>query len=111
MLPLLLLVFVLGIATNVMRGRIRRIQREMAHKRMLAAVPEADVVIPDPTHYAVALSYKMEKMEAPQGVAKGVGFLAVRIKELAQKHDIPMVGNRALSQTLCKTVEVGASIP
>jgi flagellar biosynthetic protein FlhB len=93
------------------RGRIRRIQRELARKRMMSAVPEADVVVTNPTHYAVALSYKMEEMEAPTVVAKGVGFLAIKIKELAQKHDIPMVENRSLAQTLYKTVEVGATIP
>ncbi len=93
------------------RARIRRIQREMAHKRMMSSVPTADVVITNPTHYAVALSYKMEEMDAPQVVAKGVGFLALRIKELAQKHDVPMVENRALAQMLYKTVEVGACIP
>jgi len=93
------------------RGRIRRIQREMARKRMMSAVAEADVVITNPTHYAVALSYKMEKMEAPQVVAKGVGFLAIKIKELAQAHDIPMVENRSLAQTLYKSVDVGAHIP
>jgi flagellar biosynthetic protein FlhB len=93
------------------RARIRRIQREMARKRMMAAVPEADVVITNPTHYAVALSYKVDQMEAPQVVAKGVGFVAIKIKELAQKHDVPMVENRALAQTLYKNVEVGATIP
>jgi flagellar biosynthetic protein FlhB len=93
------------------RGRIRRIQRELARRRMMAAVPEADVVITNPTHYAVALSYKMEEMEAPRVVAKGVGFLAIKIKELAQKHDVPMVENPTLAQTLYKTVEVGAYIP
>jgi len=93
------------------RGRIRRIQREMARKRMMAAVPTADVVITNPTHYAVALVYDMEKMEAPQVVAKGVGFLAIKIKELAQKHDVPLVENRTLAQTLYKTVEIGATIP
>ena len=93
------------------RGRIRRIQREMARKRMMAAIPTADVVITNPTHYAVALVYDIEKMEAPQVVAKGVGFLAIKIKELAQKHDVPLVENRALAQTLYKTVDVGSSIP
>jgi flagellar biosynthetic protein FlhB len=93
------------------RGRIRRIQREMARKRMMAAVPEADVVVTNPTHYAVALSYEMEEMEAPKVVAKGVGFLALRIKELAQKHDVPLVENKPLAQTLYKTVEVGEYIP
>jgi flagellar biosynthetic protein FlhB len=93
------------------RGRIRRIQRELARRRMMAAVPGADVVITNPTHYAVALSYKMEEMEAPRVVAKGVGFLAIKIKELAQEHDIPMIENPTLAQTLYKTVEVGAYIP
>jgi len=93
------------------RSRIRRIQQEMARKRMMTAVPQADVVITNPTHYAIALSYKMENMEAPQVLAKGVGFLAIKIKELAQKHDIPMVENPSLAQTLYKTAEVGSSIP
>ncbi|MFH1574231.1 MAG: flagellar biosynthesis protein FlhB [Acidobacteriota bacterium] len=93
------------------RSRIRRIQREMARKRMMADVPTADVVVTNPTHYAVALSYKMESMEAPKVVAKGVGFLAIRIKELAQMHDIPLVENPPLARMLYKTVEVGAFIP
>jgi flagellar biosynthesis protein FlhB len=93
------------------KGRIRRIQRELARKRMMADVPHADVVITNPTHYAVALSYKMDSMDAPRVVAKGVGFLAQKIKELAQEHGIPLVENRPLAQTLYKTVEVGESIP
>jgi flagellar biosynthesis protein FlhB len=93
------------------RGRIRRIQREMSRKRMMADVPEATVVVTNPTHYAVALTYDMDEMEAPKVVAKGVGFLALRIKELAQKHDIPLVENKPLAQTLYKTVEIGAFIP
>jgi flagellar biosynthetic protein FlhB len=78
---------------------------------MMADVPSADVVITNPTHYAVALSYKMDSMDAPRVVAKGVGFLAQKIKELAQEHGIPLVENRPLAQTLYKTVEIGASIP
>jgi flagellar biosynthesis protein FlhB len=93
------------------KGRIRRIQRELARKRMMADVPNADVIITNPTHYAVALSYKMDSMDAPRVVAKGVGFLAQKIKELAQEHGIPLVENRPLAQTLYKTVEVGESIP
>jgi flagellar biosynthesis protein FlhB len=93
------------------KGRIRRIQREMARKRMMADVPAADVIITNPTHYAVALSYKMESMDAPKVVAKGVGFLALKIKELAQEHGIPLVENKPLAQTLYKTVEIGAFIP
>ncbi len=93
------------------KGRIRRIQREMARKRMMAEVPKADVVITNPTHYAVALAYKMESMDAPKVIAKGVGFLALKIKELAREHNVPTVENRPLAQTLYKTVEVGDTIP
>jgi flagellar biosynthesis protein FlhB len=95
----------------VTRGRIRRIQRELARKRMMADVPGATVVVTNPTHYAVALTYNMDDMEAPKVVAKGVGFLALKIKELAQKHDIPLVENKPLAQTLYKTVDVGSFIP
>jgi flagellar biosynthetic protein FlhB len=95
----------------LIRGRIRRIQRELARRRMMAEVPKADVVITNPTHYAVALAYKMESMEAPQVTAKGVGFLALRIKELAQQYRIPIVENKPLAQTLYKTVELGRFIP
>ncbi|MBN1571477.1 MAG: flagellar biosynthesis protein FlhB [Acidobacteria bacterium] len=95
----------------IIKGRIRRIQREMARKRMMADVPTADVVITNPTHYSVALSYKMETMDAPKVVAKGVGFLALKIRELAQEHGIPLVENKPLAQTLYKSVEIGESIP
>jgi flagellar biosynthetic protein FlhB len=93
------------------RARIRRIQRELSRKRMMADVPTADVVITNPTHYAVALSYKVDSMEAPKVVAKGVGFLALKIKELAQKHGVPTVENKPLAQSLYKTVEIGDYIP
>jgi flagellar biosynthetic protein FlhB len=93
------------------KGRIRRIQREMVRKRMMTDVPGADVVITNPTHYAVALSYKMDAMEAPKVVAKGVGYLALKIKELAQEHNVPLVENKPLAQALYKTVEIGEYIP
>jgi len=95
----------------LVRARIRRIQRELARRRMMTEVPKADVVITNPTHYAVALSYKMESMEAPQVVAKGVGFLALKIKELAQQHNVPLVENKSLAQTLYKSAEIGELIP
>jgi flagellar biosynthesis protein FlhB len=95
----------------ITKARIRRIQREMARKRMMADVPKSDVIITNPTHYAVALSYKIETMEAPKVVAKGVGFLALKIRELAQEHDIPLVENKPLAQTLYKSVEIGEFIP
>jgi flagellar biosynthesis protein FlhB len=93
------------------KGRIRRIQREIARKRIMADVPNADVIITNPTHYAIALSYKMESMEAPKVIAKGVGFLALKIRELAQEHGIPLVENKPLAQTLYKSVEIGEYIP
>jgi len=93
------------------KGRIRRIQREMARKRMMADVPNADVIITNPTHYAIALSYKMDSMEAPKVIAKGVGFLAQKIKELARENDIPQVENKPLARALYKSVEIGEYIP
>lgn len=93
------------------RARIRRIQRELSRKRMMADLPKADVVITNPTHYAVALAYEMASMEAPKVLAKGVGFLATRIKELAQEHGIPLVENPPLARSLYKSVEVGGFIP
>jgi len=93
------------------KGRIRRVQREMARKRMMSEVPNADVIITNPTHYAVALSYKMDSMAAPMVVAKGVGFLALKIRELAQENGIPQVENKPLAQTLYKSVEIGQYIP
>jgi flagellar biosynthetic protein FlhB len=95
----------------ITKSRIRRIQREMSRKRMMSDVPHADVVITNPTHYAIALSYKMDSMEAPKVIAKGVGFLALRIRELAQEHGIPLVENKPLAQTLYKSVEIGEYIP
>ena len=83
----------------------------MARKRMMADVPTADVIITNPTHYSVALSYKVETMDAPRVIAKGVGFLALKIREVAQEHDIPLVENRPLAQTLYKSVKIGESIP
>lgn len=95
----------------ITKGRIRRIQREMARKRMMADVQTADVVITNPTHFAVALSYKMDSMSAPKVVAKGTDELAARIKEIALEHNVPLVENKPLAQTLYRTVKVGAYIP
>ncbi|MGB9712227.1 MAG: flagellar biosynthesis protein FlhB [Dissulfurimicrobium sp.] len=93
------------------RARIRSIQREMARRRMMAAVPEADVVITNPTHLAVALKYETGKMEAPQVTAKGSGFIAEKIKEIAKANGVPTIENKPLAQTLFKLVEVGMTIP
>lgn len=93
------------------KARIRKIQREMARKRMLKAVPRATVVITNPTHYAVALEYDRRTMSAPRVIAKGRGFIAQRIKEIARQHNVPMMENVPLAQALFKTVALGDSIP
>lgn len=93
------------------KAKIRQKQREIAKQRMLAEVPKADVVITNPEHFAVALKYELGKMPAPQVVAKGVDFLAQRIKEIAKKHKVPIYEDPPLAQILYKKVEVGEYIP
>lgn len=92
------------------RARIRSVQRDIARQRMMAAVPEAEVVVTNPTEYAVALSYKGGSMQAPQIVAKGRGYVAQRIKEIAREHDVPVYEDPLLARTLFK-LEVGSFIP
>ena len=92
------------------KGRIRRLQREMARKRMMAAVPTADVVITNPTHLAVALKYDQKK-SAPCVVAKGAGLIAQRIREVARENNIPLVEDKPLAQVLYKVVKVEELIP
>ncbi len=92
------------------RSRIRSIQRDMARRRMMAAVPEAEVVVTNPTEYAVALSYKSGMMAAPQVVAKGRGYVARQIKEIAREHNIPFYEDRLLARTLYK-LDLGSYIP
>ena len=93
------------------KGRIRSIQREMARKRMLQAVPTADVVVTNPTHFAVALKYDSSSMDAPQVVAKGADLLCQRIKDLAREHNVPILERPPLARTLYASCEVGQSVP
>jgi len=93
------------------KSRIRRRQKEIATRNMMVAVTKADVVITNPTHYAVALSYESGRMAAPTVVAKGRGFVALRIREIATEHDVPLVENKPLAQSLYKSVEIGQQIP
>ncbi|PYS40917.1 MAG: flagellar biosynthesis protein FlhB [Acidobacteria bacterium] len=93
------------------RSRIRKRQREIALRSMLADVKKADVVITNPTHYAVALQYVPQKMPAPTVVAKGKGFVALKIREIAQANKVPIVENKPLAQTLFKALDVGQQIP
>lgn len=93
------------------KGRLRRIQRDMVRRRMLAAVQRATVVVTNPTHFAVALEYQRATMVAPRVVAKGRGFVALRIRELAREHGVPIVENPPLARALHKHAEVGDVIP
>ncbi|MZG30104.1 MAG: flagellar biosynthesis protein FlhB [Nitrospinae bacterium] len=93
------------------KQRIRTVQMEMARKRMMAAVPEADVIVTNPTHISVAIKYDMENFAAPVVVAKGVGPIAMKIREIARENDIPLVEDKPLARALNKTVEVGQMIP
>jgi flagellar biosynthetic protein FlhB len=93
------------------KARIRKLRTERAQQRMMAAVPKADVVITNPTHYAVALKYEMEDMQAPRLVAKGMDSLALRIRELAEENDIPVVENPPLARALYAVVELEEEIP
>jgi flagellar biosynthetic protein FlhB len=91
--------------------RIKQIQIEMAQSRMMEEIPKADVVITNPTHLAIALKFDAEKMIAPKVLAKGADYLALRIKEIAEQHDIPIVEDKPLARMLFKTVEIGGFIP
>jgi flagellar biosynthetic protein FlhB len=93
------------------KARIRRIQMEMAYRRMMAAVPEADVVITNPTHLAIALRFDGKTMIAPRILAKGAGFVAERIRQVAGENDVPVVENKPLAQALYKMVDIGDFIP
>jgi flagellar biosynthetic protein FlhB len=93
------------------RARLRAIRLERSRKRMLAAVPKATVVITNPTHYSVALRYEPEKDAAPICVAKGVDDLAMRIREVATAHNIPLVENVPLARALFASVEVDEVVP
>lgn len=93
------------------KSRIRSLQYEAARKRMMSSVPEADVVITNPTHLAIALKYDVGSMDAPEVVAKGAGNIAEKIKELAKEAGVPIVEDKPLARALFKLAEVGGSIP
>jgi flagellar biosynthesis protein FlhB len=93
------------------KGKVRAIQRQMARRRMMGDVPNATVVITNPTHFAVALEYRRDTMVAPKVIAKGRDHVALRIREVARQHGIPIIENKPLAQTLFKTAEVGETIP
>jgi flagellar biosynthesis protein FlhB len=93
------------------RGKIRSIQRDAARRRMMSRIKDADVIVTNPTHYAVALEYKPELMDAPRVLAKGRGLIAQKIKELGREYDIPTVENVPLAQSLYRLVDIGQDIP
>lgn len=95
----------------LLRGRVRAMQKEMARRRMMTAVPTADVIVTNPTEIAVALQYKPDRMAAPIVVAKGAGFVAARIREIARQHGIPIVENKPVARTLFKLVQIGREVP
>lgn len=95
----------------MIKARIRRIQREMAQKRMMTQVPKADVIITNPTHLAVAIQYSPDNMQAPIVVAKGADFIAEKIRDLARENDVPIVENKPLAQVLYKMVKVNKMVP
>jgi flagellar biosynthetic protein FlhB len=93
------------------KAKIRQLRVERSRRRMIAAVPEATVVIMNPTHFAVALKYESGKMAAPVCVAKGVDALALRIRAVAEDHDVPVVENPPLARALHASVEVDQPVP
>jgi flagellar biosynthetic protein FlhB len=93
------------------KARIRSLQREMARRRMMQAVPKADVVVVNPMRFAVALQYEENRMKAPVLVAKGSALVAQRIREIAQEHRVPIIEAPPLARALHRHVEVGDTIP
>jgi flagellar biosynthesis protein FlhB len=93
------------------KGRIRQIQQEMARQRMMQDVPKADVIVTNPTHFAVALRYDEKRMSAPIVVAKGVDILAARIREIGAEHNVPIFEAPPLARVLYKNVDIGGAVP
>lgn len=93
------------------KGRVRRIQRDLARRNMMKEIPKATAVVVNPTHYSVAIRYEMESMAAPLVLAKGKNYLALRIRQIAIDHQIPIVENQPLAQALYKSADVGQEIP
>jgi flagellar biosynthetic protein FlhB len=95
----------------LIKNRIKAIQRRIASRRMMEAVPKADVIVTNPTHIAVALKYDSDSMHAPRVLAKGAGVIAQKIKEVARFNRVPVVENKPLARTLFKQLDIGEYIP
>lgn len=93
------------------RARMREMQREILMKNMIREVPKADVVVTNPTHYAVALQYNRDTMDAPAVIAKGVDTMALKIREIAKEHNVELIENRPLARELYNRLDVGDIIP
>jgi flagellar biosynthetic protein FlhB len=93
------------------KQRVRRIQRDLARRNMMKEIPYATAVIVNPSHFAVAIRYEMEGMTAPRVLAKGKNYLALRIRQIAVDHQVPIVENQPLAQALYKSADVGQEIP
>jgi flagellar biosynthesis protein FlhB len=93
------------------KGRIRQVQQQMARQRMMQDVPKADVIVTNPTHFAVALRYDEKRMRAPIVVAKGADLIAARIREIATEHSVPIFEAPPLARVLYKNVDIGGEIP
>jgi len=93
------------------KGKLRQLRMEKGRQRMMQAVPSADVVITNPTHYSIALKYDPDTMEAPICVAKGTDELALRIRTVAKEHNIELFENRPLARSLYDVVEIDGTIP
>ena len=93
------------------RQRLRALRIERSRRRMMADLPKATVVVTNPTHFAVALKYDMEAMAAPVVVGKGVDYLAKRMRQVAEIHDVPIVENPPLARALYASVEIDQEIP
>ena len=94
-----------------LKGHIRRMQREIASRRMMQDVPKADVIVTNPTHFAVALCYDEKRMRAPVVVAKGADVIAARIREIAGEHKVPIFEAPPLARVLYKHVDIGSEVP
>lgn len=94
----------------LIKARIRRVQREVANRKMMDKVPQADVIVTNPTHIAIALKYDAN-LPAPQVIAKGADLIAEKIKEIARQNNIPIVENKPLARTIYKTLKLGQTIP
>ena len=95
----------------LVKSRLRSLARDRARRRMIAAVPTATVVIANPTHFAIALKYDRAKGGAPVVVAKGADLIALRIREIASRHSVPIIEDKPLARALYDAVEVGQWIP